>query len=210
MYYISDTNKFIYYYIPKNASSTLKGEFSKSIYNTYHYKDNIQNKKDYIKIVFLRNPIDRFLSGYYETHLRYYGFKCWHKEGNLNCKNKLNFLDTYTEDKYSLLREFLNFIKEKGFFDEHIKPQYYFFKEEEIDNFYFIEDINNDLEKFRKKIKITSDAKELPTIRTRKKKIAKCLQKYCIYKDEIPEDIIETIKEIYSEDIRIYKKYKKF
>ena len=71
---VSERFRFICLLIAKNATSTLRGEFKKDIYEARecrYVEVEEQKRQDYFTFAFLRDPVSRLLSAYQEISMRY-------------------------------------------------------------------------------------------------------------------------------------------
>ena len=200
---VSDKFQFIIFMIPKNASSTFRAEFKKEVYHTYEFQHNKWEEKKYTnykKFVFLRNPIDRFFSGYFEVYSRHRGQISYYRERNMNKEPTLSFLSL--NDSVENIYDFLEHIKNRGFFEVHINKQIYFIKNHPIDTYFLVKNSNEGIQYIRKIYGLPPLIEELPFYR---KRIGKH-RPFQYYKEDMPSYIIDSVKEIYAEDILLYNK----
>lgn len=205
-------NNLYFLSIAKNACSTLKYlayNINNDVIYNEHY-DNLHNivrpwgcnycwnLESFIKpensIVFTiyRDPVERFLSAYINMKkggMKYTNYIIQQFNGN---KTFDDFLD-YA--KY----EFINIDKDHYYdFDEHFRPQSFYYNYDDIDYLVKIEDLDSFLQKY-----LGDDYN----------KYYKKKQNVCnVYKNEflneINENHINQIKELYKEDYLILEKYK--
>lgn len=194
--FIDENNKLIFINIPKNASSTIRMNMKRVDYNS------IVNSKEYKTFTVLRNPLYRSISSFFEV------LKCRTDGLDPAFLRNTEYLKLYKSNK--LIESFVEFVNElkRNFFDEHTFPQYWFFKDKnlnlskDIDYFLnFDKDIQNEfnqmMRSFNKNIKISSNKRPSPQ---NQKDI---LNKFIQSNDKIRKDI-ETL---YEEDIKLYNKY---
>ena len=194
--YFNDKHRCMFIHIPKNAGSSIE----QALYNTKGKVTHItaieiysRDKRlfdQYFRFAFTRNPYDRFVSAY--EYLRQGGRnkfdKAWAETHILLYGSFEDFVLSLQDSK----------IREKVCNWIHFKPQYTFVcdanKEVIVDFIGQYEDLNNDFETIRKKLKI--DIKLPHTNRTKERK------KYQNYYNKETTKIVD---DIYKDDFLLFK-----
>lgn len=130
--WVSEKYKLIFLPIPKNASTSIRSieEFQFQLDNAFRYQTRIESG-EYKIFTIVREPIDRFVSGYIEICKRAYG----------------DSPQILKRDFYWMKDEKIRFYKfveevEGSFFNSHIRPQSYFLTDYE-NNFFNIDFVLN-------------------------------------------------------------------
>lgn len=196
-----DTNKrFALIHIFKNASISIRNALN--MRGNYEEWENIK-KNDSIKtLCVIRDPINRFISGY-QYILRLEdggGFPDRHPVE----KTKKTLFYINREEKIKSFLMFLDFIENNGFYDATIVPQYQFLKcrnlnIEEINHVFVLENICEEFDLFCKKYKIDNNLK---IDNSSSKSTTKELLNFV----NANENIKNRIRDMYSEDFFLYKK----
>jgi hypothetical protein len=174
---INHEKKFIYIFIPKNASSTIRDcLFGRLKGLAYIFYQDVNYYNDYFKFVFVRNPYDRFLS-FYKDNIR----------GDMS--NKFEFRQYGQWHRIKSIDDLIVHVFENNDsqLDYHIKPQSWFVKDLNLDFICNVENFNSDMQK----IKIILD------INTPHRHLRKTINKY-----ELTRDQKKLIYERYEEDFR--------
>jgi len=126
--WVSEKYKLIFLPIPKNASTSIRNieEFQFQVDNAFRYRTLIESG-EYKMFTVIREPLDRFVSGYIEICKRAYG------DSTQILKRDFYWIK---DEK----RRFHKFVEEVegSFFDVHIRPQSYFLTDYE-NNFFNID-----------------------------------------------------------------------
>lgn len=191
--FIDENNKLIFINISKNASSTIRMNMKRVDYNS------IANPKEYKTFTVLRDPLYRSISSFFEV------LRCRTDGLDPEFLRNAEYLKLYKSNK--LTESFVEFVNElkKNFFDEHAFPQYWFFKDKNLDLSkdidYFLNfdkgiqnEFNQMMSSFNKNIKISSNKR--PSLQNQKDILNKFIQS----NDTVRKDI-ETL---YEEDIKLY------
>ncbi len=202
---VSDKYQFIILLIPKNASSTLRAECQQSAFQCKEIISDDWTKEQqekYKKYVFLRDPMERFLSGYKEVYNRFIGLDQYNAAKGIVAKNPLDFLSLHdtTESVY----EFLEHIREKGFFNKHIQRQSDLVSGYAIDQFFLVEQIDESLNQIRQGLGLSPNASPRP--QHRQQRYLDKRKPYIHYKEELPDDLLASIKALYQADFELYEK----
>jgi len=142
----SDKDKVIYFGIPKNASSTIRHMFGQRAKDFLDYGALKDDPKyvDYTRFAILRNPLQRFVSGYVEIIYR-----------------AKQHEDTYNRPFYrikDLITRFRAFVRDiqGDFYDSHIERQWYFVSDttnnhlnHDIQHFLLFENLAEDIKKLQ-------------------------------------------------------------
>ena len=193
--WVNHHNKLIFFVIPKNASTAIReSPLMKDSYRTTFslLQDEVDLDK-YTTFTVLREPIERFVSAYYEV-LR------GHRHGNI--------YDTIADKDFVYIRRepdrFLYFLREvyrNGFFDTHLKPQFHFLsdnnKEIIMDHYLFFDNIAEDYSNFCKLYDISYD---LPNKNYFIKNQKLILLEFIMSN----KNILNIVKKIYKRDIMLY------
>lgn len=110
---VSDAHRLLVPLIAKNATSTLRIELAKEEYGSHEclWSALTSVQKRYRTFAVIRDPLDRFLSGYYEVTLR--------------TRNRTPPLHDFiaADGGISDVYAFLEHIHSRGFLDSHIATQ---------------------------------------------------------------------------------------
>ena len=198
---ISEKSKFIVLLIAKNASSTLRHEFRRPEYESRELLVKELNKEQmaYPIYAFLRDPYDRFLSGYHEVYSRHLGQIAYIKKNNLNDIPSKNFLSQ--TDDINTIEEFLNHIEERGFFDVHIKTQSDYLGNLTIAEYFNVENLDSGINRIR--VKYNLPQHQILLQKHRKRRRSRKIQ-FDYKKIDLPFSLLEKIKNTYAEDLRLY------
>ncbi|MBW3020094.1 sulfotransferase family protein, partial [Candidatus Woesearchaeota archaeon] len=159
------SNNLIYIHIPKCGTSSVKKMFKLKTEDYFKYKTlNPDLKKKYKMFTVIRNPLDRFVSSFFELLERKRS-----KENNSTIMNKLRtkLLSLIKRNKKkefhksnNLIKNFKIFLEivEEDFFDIHVFPQSKFLENMEIDYYLRLEHLDND---FKNKLNINIKVEHL-------------------------------------------------
>lgn len=142
-------NKVLYLYMMKNASTFVRNMFNEKFVHEYSYAIPDQVKKDYIKLLIVRDPYSRAISSYLEVikarsdgpeSTIHYPF--FHNRG-IPTSSFIQFLTTI----------------EDNFYDNHCKPQYKIYQAmgfdlEDVDFIVDFKTLEQDLKLFSEKFNI--------------------------------------------------------
>lgn len=184
---------FSFLNIPKNASSTLRQlfEFGNNRTKMAGPADETFHRR--ITFTVIRNPIDRFISGYSEV------LKC-RNDGPCDYTRSLPFYNMKDPDlKIQRFKTFLSNV-EDNLYDEHIKPQVYYLGDVKVDYYLSLENLENDVNAM-----LVENGFEPLNFERRWNTGLKDKQ---IYKDFIMsnENILSKIKMMYKDDFELYEK----
>jgi hypothetical protein len=142
--WISDKEKVIFLGIPKTASTSIRrmlGMYAKDCSNFNELKDE-KKYDDYTMFTILRNPLERFVSGYLEVMLRGRQHDDTFKREFFRIKNDVERFKVFVNEV------------ENDLYDSHIERQWYFVSDEtgenvnsRIDVFLIFEKLRNDIKK---------------------------------------------------------------
>lgn len=194
--WVSDKKKLLYLGIPKTASTSMRHYLE---IHKYGQKVNVNlnnldpEKNKYMKFTVIRNPMNRFVSGIYESF------------GRNETPQKLK-TPSSIKNKAEMLNKYLDILESDGFIETHTAPQSFYLydlegKEFKLDEVLIFENLNQDFEKMCSKYGFVNNLEHKQ--KNNGKNVQKCLE--IISKN--PE-IEKRIKTIYSKDWKIYNKYK--
>jgi len=184
--------KYSYLAIPKSGSNTLR-KMSGCMNGP-----TLKRHPNYIIFSALREPIERYISGFIEIMVPASDYpKCrYHYNLGLN-KNMKNYLDNIRKNKdiINVFTTFTDYIIEKGFFEVHTEPQHY----------YLIKGITlyhlDNLEILMKDLKLNKIAYENKTESSDKKEE---ITNFLCNNDEYKEKIMS----LFDKDIKLYNSFK--
>lgn len=132
-FWYNNKNKIASLLIPKNATSSIKSVFNSNNQSARYY-DDITNS-GFKKIVIIRNPLDKFISGYLEIIKRR--------------KPRIKKLEFWSGDDGNRFERFITEIEKNGFIDEHVQLQHYAMTDEsgimyKFDYILLLENIDED------------------------------------------------------------------
>ena len=192
---ISDRHRFICLLIAKNASSTLRAEFRKDLYQAreLRYAEvDPAARRDYFTFTYLRSPVARFLAAYQEISMRF--------ETEPSPKPKRSFFQM--EDSPERFRAFLD-AAEVSLWDEHIRLQSSFVAGARIDFFAMLERFQSDLETIYARIGL-GPSPVLPQRRSREdRKLRYHYDKYLIPESDLDATTLARITRLLDADIRL-------
>ena len=174
---INHEKKFIYIFIPKNASSTIRDcLFGRLDGLPYIFYQDVNYYENYFKFVFTRNPYDRFLS-FYKDNIR----------GDMS--NRFEFRKYGQWHRVKSIDDLIIHILENDNMqlDYHLKPQSWFTRGLNLDFICSVEHFNIDIQK----VKIILD------INTPHKHLRKTVNKY-----ELTPEQKNLIYERYQDDFK--------
>ena len=179
VFYVEGPN-FIYAGVPKCASRSMRAA---ARYNGgVSVKSGKVSDKDKFTFTIIRNPLERFISGYYEL---------WHR------RNRHYLQEIPVEENKPLLDYFIDHMYKTGrFIDPHIAPQVYFFKYH-IHRFLIFEKLNQHYESLFYHLKWKQPI-TLPFEKSKgswKKKVIKSF---------LTDKQIDILYDIYKDDWRLY------
>ncbi|MEN0003907.1 MAG: sulfotransferase family 2 domain-containing protein [Bacteroidota bacterium] len=181
----------------------LRQEFKKDIYQGYEkYTDawSTIEANQYEKYVFLRNPIDRFFSAYFTVYNRHIGRALYNQRHGIIEDRPHEFLRM--EDTVPTIFEFLEHIREYGFFDPHIKPQIWYLKGYEMNAYFSVENAATGVNTIRSKYGLPLLEAALPRINPVPRHKA-----FAHRKEDMPSCLIDEIKQLYADDIALYDEH---
>lgn len=193
-YYFFNDN-FSFLNIPKNASSTLR-----RLFDFGNNRVKMQDKDDKIfhsRITFtvIRNPIDRFISGYSEV------LKCRH-DGPHEYTKSLPFFKI--KDPNLKLKRFETFIDNicDNLYDEHIKPQKFYLNDIKVQYYILFDNLEIEVNDMLRENNFQTLNFE--------KRWNTGFENKDIYKDLIfsNDHILNKIKELYKKDFELYENLK--
>ena len=200
---ISDKFQFIVLLLPKNASSTIRKELKRELFAGHEqsYYNLLPAQLDYYKAVFLRDPIARFLSAYHEVYCRHIGQGQYFERHGIDEERTLHFLNP--KDDVNSIYEFLDHIESRGFFNIHIHRQVDIIGEVPVDYYFSVESLQRDFQRLYRLIGVAHTLEPLPFLR--KRRIRKDRRNFIYDREELPDDLVRRIKEIYAEDLELYR-----
>jgi len=202
---VSDKFRFLVPILPKNASSTIRAELNKPAFEGHEnvFEKLLPDQKTYKKAVFLRHPIERFLSAYHEVYCRHIGQGQYFEQHGINKQRTLHFLNM--KDDLNSMHEFLDHIAIDGFFDDHINQQVDFLKDIPIDHYFSVENLQKDMQQLFQLLGSGHQVEPLPFFR--KRRVLQHKRNFVYRINEIPDDLIHRIETTYAEDMTLYQKH---
>lgn len=184
---VLENKKAIIFMIPKNANRSLKKFFQNFGNLSEKYPLKKKNLKDYLKVVFVRNPYDRLVSAYNDK------IKKPASSGVLASQKEL-----YEDMPFSEFAESI-FCKKVKYLDKHFRPQTFWLLDKEgnlIPDFIGkVENLKEDLEGACRKIGIKNNP-PLPHINKSKRD-----KDYRKYYDKKTKRLVE---KKYAKDIKFF------
>jgi SAM-dependent methyltransferase len=192
---VSHKHRFIYFPIAKNASSSLKSEFSKPRYGTEEIKAcklDADSFRDYFTFTFLRDPLSRVTSAYQEISLRI----------EMNDSKTPSMAFSEMADSSERFEAFLEQLR-TNHWDPHVKPQRDFTGGLELDFWGRTESLQDDLDQVFDKLGL-GPCPVLPERRSRaQRKRIHGYDRYLIQPENLPAHLISLIRGIYRKDIEL-------
>lgn len=193
---VSNRFRFIYVLIPKNASSTLRAELRRDLYECeelrYSQVDSAR-RQAYFAFTFLRPPVTRLLSAYQEISMRF--------ESSPSSEPRRRFF-TMDEGPARFLA-FLDAAEEK-LWDDHIRLQEDFVRGASIDYFGTLERFQFDLAKIFARLGIEA----CPTLPMRRSRASRAQRyryaKFLIDESELDASTLARIHRLLASDLRFY------
>lgn len=189
---INHKDKYIFINVSKNASTSIRNTIIFDIFTDYN---TIENPDEYFKFMIIRNPIYRAVSSYLEL-IKLRG------DGPFQItKNSDWFKEQNKEKSFEMFIDFID----GNFYDSHVLPQVNFLKDKNLtiddvdvkllhEN--IVEDFNELISK-NKQIKVKSN---LANLQVGEAGLKAVLTKFVEGNDSIQD----RIREVYSEDVKIY------
>jgi hypothetical protein len=189
---INHKDKYIFINVSKNASTSIRNTIIFDIFTDYN---TIENPDEYFKFMIIRNPIYRAVSSYLEL-IKLRG------DGPFQItKNSDWFKEQNKEKSFEMFIDFID----GNFYDSHVLPQVNFLKDKNLtiddvdvkllhEN--IVEDFNELISK-NKQIKVKSN---LANLQVGEAGLKSVLTKFVEGNDSIQD----RIREVYSEDVKIY------
>ena len=202
---ISNQKKLIFINIPKCATKSIKNELKSYKSKNSILTDLTDEEMTYYKFTFIRNPIQRFLSGYLTII-----FKYQYLPQNVKDLSFWKFTD-----KKKRFNDFCNCVKQHGFFDCHIAPFSYFLENVKLDYIGCLENYNNDiqyiLKQFGIKYKGYLDHQTQHKLgwNSNNKIFKESYKNYNITIDDLTPKQLNLIKTLYNDDIQLYETIRK-
>lgn len=193
---VSDRFRFICLLIPKNASSTLRREFTREIYDcqeVYFTEVDSQQRKDYFIFATLRDPISRLLSAYQEISMRF------DMSPDPNPAREFYLMDDTPE-------RFETFLNELGdaLWDPHLLPQVNYLVDVNADFFTCLEQFQEGIEEVFGRLAI-GDCPTLPFRRSRvDRKRSYGFDRYLLHSSDLDVKALAIIERVYEADIKLY------
>ena len=144
---------------------------------------------DYFKIVFLRNPLERFLSAYQEVSMRY-------EMGEIQAEDRLflNIRDSETRIHY-----FLESVERENW-DDHLMTQSSFLSGVRVDKYYTVDNINQDMADLHERLNLQFDG-SVPVYRSRNQRSSvHGYSKYLWKSEHLSPNTVDVIRRVYAED----------
>jgi len=202
---VSGKSNILVFLLPKNASSTIRAYLKGGDFDGFEDLYDLLPAKylQFKKVAFLRDPVERFLSGYHEVYCRHIGQGQYFLRHGIEKQRTLHFLKM--ADNIDSIYEFLDHIENFGFFDVHIRKQVDFIRDKQVNHYFSTECLQDDMQKLYAIIGSDQSLPPLPKHRQRRQKPNK--RNYIYRKFELPKDLIDRIEQIYWEDIELYHKH---
>lgn len=194
--YISDTYEFVWYLIPKNASSSLRQVLTQSPYDSEFCSRRKAEKasySQYLRFAFFRDPIERILSAYQEV-----SFRVDTLDGYNHDLRFAKFPDTM--ERFEL---FLDEVEEDPW-DDHVTPQCELVRGIEFDFLGRVEWLQADWDRFFREF-YNEPSKTLPRIRSREARRENGnYGSYYIERSDLSASLLDRIERIFLEDFEQY------
>jgi len=189
--WFSEEYRIIYLGIPKTASTSMRHTF-KIDKNGMKLYNIPEDKKDYKVFTVIRNPLNRFVSGMFES------FKRGETPANLKALFTVG-------DTIEMVTSYLDILEGEGFIETHTTPQSFFMHDEGGKEFNFdrILIFENVVEEFNKMCQDFNINKNL-----QHKQIGNKPRDIRVL-DEIKSnpDLLKRIENLYKKDFEIYNKH---
>lgn len=202
---VSDLHKFIVKPVAKCASSTIRAEFKKEDYQGYEHRVihwNTEQVDHYKKFFFLRDPVERFLSGYFSVYKLHNLRGKRNRDKGIVEERPLEFLDM--DDTVATIFRFLQHIRERGFFNVHVKPQTLFIEGLKIDMYFPVEKLTEGVNRIREMYDLPPYAEELPV--HHQNRYTRKRRPFAYTREEVPDALIREIEQIYRADMDLYER----
>ena len=198
---VSEKFRLICLLIAKNATSTLRKEFKRLDPMSQELRSQqigTDFRQRFTSICFLRDPVTRVLSAYQEISMRI--------EGGHTPKSSYAF--ARLADGPARLEAFLDWI-ENGSNDSHVLPQADFVHGQSFDLWGRVETLQTDLETVYNLLAL-GPCPSLPLRRSRAGRAKDYhYAKHLFSEDELPVEITERIRRIYSQDFELMNSLEK-
>ena len=190
---ISHRLKCNYIMIPKCATISTRALLAENLGIEYvNYKSfqdlkkiryyNIHRYNDYFKFTFVRHPISRFISCYFDKVLGQPGDQTYKPLycPDMTIKDFLNYVLTTPDDSI----------------DWHVRPQYWYLNKCSIDFIGTLDNYDRDIETVKEKLNLKGDARQLrPTDHKQ-------------FKHYLSSRDISNLEKRYRQDFELYNKYR--
>lgn len=196
--YVSHRCRFIWILVAKNASSTLRAEFERGIYQAS--SDRYENlpprvRRDYFTFVFLREPVARLLSAYQEVSFR--------AEQGQPDLSEMAFVGM--PEGLARFEAFLDEV-ERTAWDGHVRSQARFVDNARIDYWGSVENLQADIARIFWRIGIR-EVPRLPRRRSRNERAAQHgYTAHILHREEITPELRGRIRRVYREDEELYQR----
>ncbi|MCR9138478.1 MAG: PqqD family peptide modification chaperone [Alphaproteobacteria bacterium] len=194
---VSDRFEFICLLLPKNASSTLREELRRDIYESREHRyttisPEIRNR--YYTFAALREPISRLLSAYQEVSYRF----------------ELTSMGQSGRDFFTMKdtpARFKRFLSELGSacWDIHLLPQARLLSGVRVDQFFHVERIQDGMSNVFERLNM-GKCPTLPVSRSRGARAEDLgYRRYMIKPDDLDQSSLSFIERVYEADIRLLR-----
>ena len=196
---LSHKYRFIYFPIAKNASSTLRGEFSRPVYECTQLPANqlpAEALENYFKFTFLRDPVTRAVSAYQQVSM------ILESKGPTLPEHAFATMD----DSPARFTAFVQQI-EKRAWDGHVRPQSHFLSGISLDFYGRVETLQRGLALVFDTLGLGA-CPILPVRYSREgRKTQLNYSRFLVDHEQLPPPMLARIRQIYRDDIDLIRRH---
>jgi hypothetical protein len=194
---VSHKHRFVWLAAPKNASTTLRLEFERPLYEATAApvaEVDPQVLDDYLGFAFLRDPLERCLLAYQEISIRSDTIEL---DGPLDFRRMPPGLDRFSV--------FLDAIESVGPWDSHVAPQSDVIPVDHVDFYGDVEHLEIELASILNRVGL--DAPDLPARRNSRlrRRQAVTHDDQLLEASDLTPDLMRRVRRLYRADERLYK-----